>query len=839
MNERSWIHTLFSTGVILAVFLICCPTAYGAEADDPFYAKQSYLQQIHMNEAWDVAQVNTNITIAIVDTGVDLNHPDLKPNLVPGINLIHPELPPADDNGHGTNVAGVIAAMGNNDRGVAGILWRARIMPIKALEADGSGGEQRLGEGIRYAVDHGAKIVVLSLGLNKYSAYMSDIVKYAEERDVLLVAATGNEGNRVKYPAAYPTVLAVGGLTADGTADSRSNTGPEVDLLAPWDVFTTGLDGNYESKDGTSMAAPQAAAVAALAWTRNPGMKAYEIRQFLRQTAQDLGGKGWDETTGYGMLRADRMMTEMYLADMYEPNNRKDQAKSISVSKKISASFAGGSDIDWYYVDAPYDGTINLSLDMNSAMSASVQHTNATGVLTSKTVQGGQVIPLKVSKGRSYFQLQLTERGQTMNVPYQLETSFDIYRDPYEDNDKQFMSYVLPSRSLSIKGTFHQYNDTDWFEFPVEQSGSLRIRLSTDTARMDPVLLVQKQGEKSVILDKGDDGVTETMFIPEVFPGSYYIRVTNVKDYANPVVGEYTLSFEYDAKLIDPNEPNNRSYQATTVSLNTPYNGLLDKLDDVDWYQFTVDEESLVQVRLTDIPSPATMYMNLYDGALKPIASSMNTPPNDSQQLSGRFQPGTYYVKLNTNRTFDHHMYQLLVSAQPLTGGYTDIRGHWAQDAILSLSSKQVINGYDDYTFQPDRPITRAEATAVLSRAFNWSKQRAVSYTDLNESHWAYGYIAHAAQAGVIDGYPDRTFAPDQPVSRMEMTAMLARSMNMTGKRRGNVPFTDVDENYWGIGLLKQMKAEGWISGYADGSFHPDQQATRGEFVTLLSHLLR
>ncbi|UUZ91250.1 S-layer homology domain-containing protein [Paenibacillus sp. P25] len=397
----------------------------------------------------------------------------------------------------------------------------------------------------------------------------------------------------------------------------------------------------------------------------------------------------------------------------------------------------------------------------------------------------------------------------------------------------------MPARTQTITGTFHQYNDVDWFEPPITESGSLRIRVNTDTARIDPVLLVQRQGEKAVTVDQGDDGVEESLNLPEVFPGSYYIRVSNVKDYANPVAGEYTLSIEYNAKLIDPNEPNNRPYQATAVSLDTPYNGSLDKSDDADWFQFRVDEESLVRIDVTDIPSSVTLYAGLYDGSLKSISGSMNSPPSSRLQLSGRFGPGSYYVKLTTDTVFDDQMYQFKVTATPLVGGFTDIKGHWAQDAILKLTGRQVIDGYGNYTFQPDRPITRAEATAVIARAFKLTKQRSIGYSDLVADHWAYGYIAKASQAGIIDGYPDGGFAPDQPVSRMEMTAMLARSMNMTGKLRGAVPFTDVDESYWGIGLLKQMKMEGWIIGYADGSFRPDQQATRAEFVQLLSRLLK
>ncbi|OXM86393.1 S8 family peptidase [Paenibacillus rigui] len=806
-----------------------------AVADDPFGEKQSYLQQIHVNEAWDVAKGNTNIIIAVVDTGVDLSHPDLQPNLINGINLISPKLLPRDDNGHGTNVAGVLAAATNNDKGVSGILWNAKIMPIKALESDGSGGEAKLGEGIRYAVDHGAKIVVLSLGLNKYSTYMSDIVKYAEDHDVLLVAATGNEGNRVKYPAAYPTVLAVGGMTAERTADNRSNTGPEVDLVAPWDVFTTALGGSYEYKDGTSMAAPQVAAVAALAWSKYPDFKAYQIRQLLRQTADDLGSPGWDASTGYGLLRADRALSEMPLLDMYEPNNRKDQAKPVSISKTISASFSGGSDQDWFAFDASYNGTVRITFQQESGQSITVQHTDASGAFTSQTVGPGEAAVLPVTKGRSYLQLQLGNRNFKGEAAYQMTTSFDIYRDPFEDNDKQYKASVLPSRSQTIKGTFHQQNDQDWFEFRVMQSGTLNIRLSTDTARIDPVLFVQKQGEKSVTIDDGEDGASENLQLSEVFPGSYYIKVSNVKEYPYPVTGEYYLTIEYDAKQIDPNEPNNRSYQATTVSLNTEYDGLMDKADDVDWFQFPLSGDSLVQVDVSDIPSGIEMGATLYDGSMRPITNSSS---GYALQLRQRLGTGNYYLKLGASGAFDHHMYRLIVGVKPLVGGYADINGHWAMDNILAMSDKQVINGYDDYTFRPNHAITRAEATTLLSRALNLSKQKGIYYTDLAPDHWAYPYIARAAQSGIVDGYPDGSFAPDQPVSRMEMISMIAKGLNKTGKRRGANPFTDVDDNYWGTPILKQMKAEGWIDGYADGSFRPDQQASRAEFVSMLAKML-
>lgn len=813
--------------------------AYAAVANDPFAEKQDYLRTIQAQEAWDIARENRDIVIAIVDTGVDLDHPDLKPNLVAGKNLIQEGSPPEDDNGHGTNVAGVIAAVGNNDRGVAGILWNAKIMPIKALEADGTGGEQKLGEGIRYAVDNGAKIVVLSLGLNKYSDYMQGIVDYAEANDVLLVAATGNDGNSVQYPAAYPTVLGVGGMSRAGGADPRSNSGPEVDVVAPWNVFTTAMGGDYEYKDGTSMAAPQVAAVAALIWSQNPQLKAGEVRHLIRQSAQRLGEEIWNPATGFGLLQADRALKETFVRDMYEPNDRKDLAKALSISQRVNASLAGSADTDWFYTDAPYDGTIHVKLEATPDVKFSLQHTDATGTLTSHIVAGGQSVALEATKGRSYVQLRLADRNVQREVPYTLTTSFNIYADPFENNDKQYKAFVLPSRSGTYVGTFHQSNDADWFEFPAPQSGSLRIRLSVDTARIDPVLTIQKQGEKAIVVDSVGDGQTETFYLPEVFPGSYFIKVSNVKEYANPIVGEYTLQIEYDARLVDPNEPNDHSYQATMMTLGTSYEGLIDPAGDVDWFQFRLEEESLAEVQLGDIPSPVRMNMQLLDRSMEPIASAKNASGTSSQKLSSRLSPGTYYIRLDADQTFDSRMYQLKVKAKPLVGGYADIKGHWAEKAILDLGKSKVLEGYGDYTFRPDQPITRAETTAVLSRAFELTNERGISYRDISAGHWAYSFIARASHAGIIDGYPDGTFAPDQPVTRMEMTAMLARSLNMSGKSRGAVPFNDVDNDYWGTPLLKQMKAEGWIGGYPDGSYRPDQQATRAELVMLLSNILR
>lgn len=833
-------------GPMLLILLVLGLTGFVTNAEaaysvstDPMRVKQTYLDTIRVDQAWAAAgDSRSPIIVAVVDTGVDLSHPDLVGNLVDGVNLLQASKKPFDDNGHGTNVAGLIAAVVNNDKGIAGIAPNAKIMPIKALEADGTGGEAKLGEGIKYAVDHGAKIVVLSLGLNKYSDYLAGIVQYAEDHNVLLVAAVGNESTSVKYPAAYPTVLAVGGVNSAKLADSRSNFGPELDIMAPWDVYTTALGGGYQYQDGSSMSAPQVAAAAALVWGKYPAMTAYQVRSQLEQTAQDLMTKGWDAKTGYGLLNIEKALTEPYKQDRFEPNDLASQAGSLPNHTGVKANLSSGQDQDWYAIDAAYDGYIQLWVQPEENADIRVNFDSGQSFVASQATSGNQPFTVAVTKGLTYVQLENVDRTRKVVVNYTLKTDFVIYTDPFEDNDKQYKAFTLPERSQTIKGTFHEKGDIDWFALTLEHSGTMRVRLSTDTGRIDPMLLIQKEGEKSTTFDQAGDGGMEISSLMDVLPGQYYIRVSNMKDYTGPITGEYTLEIEYTPKLVDPNEPNDKSYQATFAAMNAGYEGVFNKNEDVDWFEFRLTSNSLAQVRLTNIPVPRTLYATLYNSSLQEQGTYHSESGSNQLNFEKPLTEGTYYIKLQANQWFVSQMYRLQLSSYGLVSGYVDIEGHWAQDAISQLSSKGVISGYGNYRFAPDQSISRAEAATVISHALNLTKQKELRFSDVTAKHWAYADISKTVQASIVDGYPDGTFDPDGKLTRMEMAQMLARSMNMTGKRRGNSPFTDVGESYWGVGILKQMSADGWVSGFPDGTFHPEDQATRAEFVTLLAKVV-
>jgi serine protease len=816
------------------------PVRIAAVPNDTSYGKQDYLRLIGAEAAWDIARENMNIKIAIVDTGVDLDHPDLKDNLVPGINLIDPKLPPRDDNGHGTQVAGILAAVAGNNRGVSGLLWKAQIMPIKALDSSGRGDEQKLVDAIRYGVDNGAKIIVLSVGLIADNPNLRQIVQYAEDRGVLLVAATGNdEGNVVRYPAGYPTVLAVGGVAEGNTVERRSNYGPEIDVVAPWTVFTTALGGRYELKDGTSMAAPQAAGLAALIWSKYPQMKPYEVRSHIRQTAEDLGPAGWDMYTGYGLIRADRALKQPYVADMYENNNTRKDAKSFPINHMLSAALNSSTDMDWFYVDAPYDGTLRLVINRDEVDAGTMRLEVFNGNSedhTSYFPRSMEPLVISVSKGRTYLRISALNSQDQRGFAYRLSSEFHIYRDPFEDNDRIYRAFALPARSQTLVGTFDVEEDEDWFLFRAERSGTLSLKVDVDTARIDPMLMVQRKGEKAIVHDQRGGGEPEITTPFDVLPGEYYIRVTNIN--GTTVPGEYSLNIDFSEKLIDPNEPNDRSFQATMIALDYSYSGVFDFDQDTDWFQFQLEQESVVDISLSDIPAERTVSMTLSDSSFGWKSSAVNGWNASSAQIQMPLPRGTYYLKLNTDSSFSNQMYRLHVQASPLVAGFIDIHDHWAKGNLIQLSQQGIIQGDSGYRFNPDRNLTRAEAAAMIVRGFRYSKQEPISFTDMTDAHWAYSIVQTATHAQIVGGYPDGTFRPNDPVTRIEMTAMLARALKLDGKLRGAKPFSDIPDDHWGLGVLKQMKAEGWISGYPDGSYRPDQPATRAEFSAMLARAL-
>ncbi|MBW6469059.1 MAG: S8 family serine peptidase [Coriobacteriia bacterium] len=272
--------------------------------DDPIYPKQWAHAYTNTPDAWDVTAGSDNVVLAVLDTGLAMGHPEIASRVIDGYDFVNNDADPTDDNTHGTLVTGVAAATGNNAMGVAGMDWNARIMPVKVLNSSGSGSTSTVANGITYAADHGAQVINMSLG-GSPSSTLEAAVRYAYEKGVTLVAASGNDGAEIaRYPAAYPEVIAVGSVYQD-TLSTFSNSGSHLAVVAPGErIDTIGVRDDYWYVSGTSAASPFVAGLAALLHAAKPGISPDEVRTAITATARDLGDPGWDKYYGWGHIDA-------------------------------------------------------------------------------------------------------------------------------------------------------------------------------------------------------------------------------------------------------------------------------------------------------------------------------------------------------------------------------------------------------------------------------------------------------------------------------------------------------------------------------------------------------
>jgi subtilisin family serine protease len=306
--------------------------------NDPRWGEQWGMARIRADLAWDLVTDTHGLVIAFLDTGINLDHPDLAPAIWtnPGevadndldddgngqVDDVHGWhfyqtytaggwVPRQDNNvrdphGHGSHVAGIAAAVANNGIGVAGLAWGARLMPVRVLDEYAEGWYSDIAAGMVYAADNGARVLNLSLGGPEPSETLRVAVDYARSHGCLVVAAAGNTGGPVLYPAAYGPALAVGATDRDDRPASFSNRGPELDLVAPGVAIVSTWRSPYDTftKSGTSMAAAHVSGLAALIWAAAPGYSADQVAGLMVTTALDLGPAGRDSDTGAGRIDA-------------------------------------------------------------------------------------------------------------------------------------------------------------------------------------------------------------------------------------------------------------------------------------------------------------------------------------------------------------------------------------------------------------------------------------------------------------------------------------------------------------------------------------------------------
>ncbi|MCR6595588.1 S8 family serine peptidase [Bacillus halotolerans] len=314
-------------------------------ADTSGNFEQWNLEPIQVKQAWKEGLTGKNVKIAVIDSGIS-PHDDL--SISGGYSAVSYTSSYKDDNGHGTHVAGIIGAK-HNGYGIDGIAPEAQIYAVKALDQNGSGDLQGLLKGIDWSIANGMDIVNMSLGTSSDSQILHDAMDKAYEKGVLLVAASGNEGNGkpVNYPAAYSSVVAVSATDQHNQLAAFSTTGNQVEFSAPGtDITSTYLHQYYATGSGTSQATPHAAAMFALLKQRDPGNTNVQLRALMQKNIVDLGMTGRDQQFGYGLIRYKAQQADKAYAAAEQAVKKAEQTKTqadIDKAKKLVSKLPNSS----------------------------------------------------------------------------------------------------------------------------------------------------------------------------------------------------------------------------------------------------------------------------------------------------------------------------------------------------------------------------------------------------------------------------------------------------------------------------------------------------------------
>jgi len=307
--------------------------------NDPYYGYEWHLPKIGATAAWDFTQ-GEGVTVAVLDSGVDAAHPDLVANLIAGYNTVSDNTQTQDVFGHGTKVAGIIAANTNNGLGIASVAGGVALMPIRVSEAaDGYAYASDVAEGLLWAAQHGARVANVSYDLSGSSA-ITAAAAYLRQHGGVVVMPAGNDGLTLDLPD-NPEILLVSATTSSDELASWSNRGTHIDLSAPGlNIPTTTIGGGYGQTAGTSFATPVVSATAALVIAANPSLTADEVEQILENSAVDLGAPGWDSSFGHGRIDA---AAAVQLALAWTAPAADTQVPSVAITSPAASAQVSGT----------------------------------------------------------------------------------------------------------------------------------------------------------------------------------------------------------------------------------------------------------------------------------------------------------------------------------------------------------------------------------------------------------------------------------------------------------------------------------------------------------------
>ncbi|WP_282154534.1 S8 family serine peptidase [Cytobacillus gottheilii] len=600
-------------------------------AVDPKTSDMYHLKNLNVAKAQSLAGKN-KVKVAVIDTGVDASHPELKNQIIANKNAMDPVKKGLADS-HGTHVAGIIAAEKNNGIGGYGIAPNADIISIDVFNRAMTVTDYTIAEGILEAIRQKADVINMSLGSYASSPLLKEAVKKAVDSGIVVVAAAGNDGADIlNYPASYEGVISVGATNASNQLAYFSTYGPSVDVVAPGDqvyssVFDAGKGSSFVNMSGTSMASPVVAGAAALLLSKHPDLTPYQVNYILTKTAKDLGTKGYDTKYGHGQIDLEKMLSFDPKKIPADPavkgadilSKAKDLG-SFETATEASGKFVKLNQEDLYkvelnkdeYLDVTLEGsskydlkfelqffkdgakTPDSVLEVNDAAQGSTE-----GTLFKAPENGTLVVKVKDSygnyneAGQSAYKLSL---GKSLALPEDTntyETPEVIESLPFESGLVNYYTdeSLLAGEDSESADEEMEYaeeampGDSDYFRFTIpgnEEDGMKMVKIDlSDVPGIDPTIILhtienmdgeEYQYEMDSAMDNGF-GKGETLSF-SAYPGEEFVaEVTNKSYYFDPIMILLGGGMEMDL---------NRSF-----SSQTPYELSLD-IQDV-----TADEDGI------------------------------------------------------------------------------------------------------------------------------------------------------------------------------------------------------------------------------------------------------
>ena len=373
---------LVSSATVLAIALDST-TSLAATGRDPLLDQQWGLTAIGAPSVWTISR-GVGVTVAVIDSGSG-PHPDLDANLDAGRTMFGfidsaGEID-VDVAGHGSHVAGIIAAVADNAIGGSGVAPQSRILPIRVLDLLGSGDSKDVSKAVRFAVDSGVRVINLSLGGSTESTSLTAAIQYAVDRNVLVVAAAGNGAadSTPKWPGASDLTIAVTAVDRYNSVTSFDQRGDYIDIAAPGSSILSTASNDYKIQSGTSMAAAFVSGAAALLFAAQPSITAAQVRDVLQRTATDIGAPGRDTTFGHGLVNLVAAFAEL---DVMFPKiitaSLATEGRVGALAMGTASTSASTATSQWYRCTAPGEATTSMPGDctaITNAVAATYQST--------------------------------------------------------------------------------------------------------------------------------------------------------------------------------------------------------------------------------------------------------------------------------------------------------------------------------------------------------------------------------------------------------------------------------------------------------------------------------